>query len=52
MRIRYHPLNSFYFATNFLGHFLLVNLLMSKLNMNARVVNAISGGYMVPNSIS
>ncbi|RFU25919.1 hypothetical protein B7463_g10415, partial [Scytalidium lignicola] len=38
-----------HFATNFLGHFLFANLLVSnnKIAQNARIVNVTSGGYMV-----
>ncbi|KAM0426540.1 hypothetical protein ACHAPT_008232 [Fusarium lateritium] len=36
-----------HFATNFLGHWLFTNLLMSKLTNGGRVVNITSGGYMV-----
>lgn len=36
-----------HFATNFLGHWLLTNLLKSKLTNSGRVVNVTSGGYMV-----
>ncbi|KAJ4181523.1 hypothetical protein NW755_011060 [Fusarium falciforme] len=36
-----------HFATNFLGHWLFTNLLMSKLTNGGRVVNVTSGGYMV-----
>ncbi|WAO96563.1 Hypothetical protein NCS54_01424100 [Fusarium falciforme] len=36
-----------HFATNFLGHWLFTNLLMSKLTNGGQVVNVTSGGYMV-----
>ncbi|KAH8817413.1 hypothetical protein F5884DRAFT_249903 [Xylogone sp. PMI_703] len=36
-----------HFATNFLGHFLFTNLILSKFNPGARIVNVTTGGYMV-----
>jgi NAD(P)-dependent dehydrogenase (short-subunit alcohol dehydrogenase family) len=36
-----------HFATNFLGHFLLTNLLHPLLAPSARIINITSGGYMV-----
>jgi NAD(P)-dependent dehydrogenase (short-subunit alcohol dehydrogenase family) len=36
-----------HFATNFLGHFLLTNLLHPLLTPSARIINITSGGYMV-----